>query len=189
MAGIPYNWGATEAERTTPNGTVADGWTPDDVYWRAIDVDAPPEQVFRWLCQLKVAPYSYDQIDNLGRRSPRKLTRGAEVLEAGQPFMTIFRLRDFVAPEFITIEMSSPIGLKCFGEITVTYRVSPSGAQRCRLLATLQVRYPLGLFGRIVRLVLPWGDYVMMRKQLLTLKRLAERPAPSPGTRNNGEEE
>ena len=81
-------WGSTAKERamTLP----CDHLLPDakQVVHRAVDVDAPPEAVFRWLCQLKVAPYSYDLIDNLGRRSPRELTPGAEELREGQRFMS-----------------------------------------------------------------------------------------------------
>jgi hypothetical protein len=35
----------------------------DDEYYRAVDVDAPAPVLFRWLYQLKIAPYSYDWID------------------------------------------------------------------------------------------------------------------------------
>ena len=69
-------WGSTAAERAMP--LPCDDALPDatDAYHRAVDVEADAAVVFRWLCQLKVAPYSYDWIDNLGRRSPQRLTPG-----------------------------------------------------------------------------------------------------------------
>jgi hypothetical protein len=140
-----------------------------------VDIAAPARTIFRWLCQLKVAPYSYDLIDNLGRRSPRRLTPGAETLEPGQSVMTIFRLVDFKAPEHLTIVMSSSVGLMVFGAIALSYRVLSQQEHQGRLVVKLRVRYPRTFWGRCLRVLLPWADLWMMRKQLLTLKGLAER--------------
>lgn len=37
--------------------------------WRGVRVEAPAEAVWPWVAQVRLAPYSYDWIDNLGRRS------------------------------------------------------------------------------------------------------------------------
>ena len=94
MARLPYAWGTTAAE--------AQGYYPaDDLLpgptvpmTRAVTVEAPVELAWRWLCQIAVAPYSYDWLDNRGRRSPRELTPGADRLEVGQ-LMMIFELLSF----------------------------------------------------------------------------------------------
>ena len=56
----------------------------------------------------------------------------------------------------------------------VTYWARAQGPERTRLLAKLRVVPQRGLFGRAMRVLLPWGDLVMMRRQLLNLKALAE---------------
>ena len=169
-----YNWGATPAERRA--GFPCDRFLPeaDGEYFRAVGVAAPVEVLFRWLCQLKVAPYSYDLVDNFGRRSPRELTPGVERLERGQKVMTIFDLADFREDEHLTLTLGGPLANALFGRAAMSYVVSPVADDRCRLVAKLRVRYPAGLAGSVMRLLLPWGDLLMMRKQLLTLKRLAE---------------
>jgi len=65
---------------------------------------------------------------------------------------------------------------RMFGDVVVSYLVLPeaNAAERCRLLAKLMVTYPRGVYGKVMRRVLPWGDLIMMRRQLLNLKRLAE---------------
>ena len=64
-------WGSTAEERAASYPCEAFVPDPELAVFRAIDISAPVPVVFRWLCQLRVAPYSYDLLDNLGRRSPK----------------------------------------------------------------------------------------------------------------------
>jgi hypothetical protein len=155
-------WGSTPHERRL--SLPCDDVVPDatSVLHRAVTVDASPETVFRWLCQLRTAPYSYDLIDNFGRRSPRQLTAGLEQLEVGQRFMTIFRLVEFEPGRRITLENRG-----WFGHVGVTYLVTP-GTRLLMRITWKPPRFPL------LRPLLAAGDLVMARRQLLNLKRLAE---------------
>ena len=155
VRGAVRGWGSTEQERAAhlPCDDLVTG--EHLVVDRAVDVGAAPATVFRWLCQLRVAPYSYDWIDNLGRRSPRTLTPGLDDLAEGQRFMTIFRLRSWAPDEHITLARGS--------HLAVTYRVTPG---RLHMRARWRSRIP----GVAI------GDLIMSRKQLLTL---AERAAAS----------
>jgi hypothetical protein len=40
--------------------------------WRGVRIEAPARMVWPWVAQIRLAPYSYDWIDNRGRRSPRE---------------------------------------------------------------------------------------------------------------------
>ncbi len=127
--------------------------------------------MFRWLCQLKVAPYSYDWIDNLGRRSPRDLTPGVERLEVGQPFL-IGHIVEFEQDRHITSLVRDGL-VPVFGPLAITYEVRPRGPASSRLVVKLAAGAS-NAWERARRTALAWGDLVMMRKQLLTLKALAE---------------
>ena len=171
VASIAYTWGSTEAERAMPFPCDPFLLDAEDVLFRALDVDAPAARVFRWLCQLRVAPYSYDWIDNWGRESPRTLTPGLDELAVGQRVM-IFELVEFERDRHLTLVLRDGRGL--FGDVAITYLVAPEADGTSRLVAKLLVRYPPGLYGWLASFWLPWGDLVMMRKQLLNLKSLAE---------------
>jgi hypothetical protein len=170
-------WGSTAAERAKPfpcDGLIEG---PQLTVFRAIDVDAPQAVVFRWLCQLRAAPYSYDKLDNLGRRSPQELVPGLERLELGQRVATIFRLADFEPGESLTIHHRGPV----FGEVACTYRAKRVDEERSRIVVKLcWVPARRGLIGRLEGALMPPGDLVMMRRQLLNLKALAEGTAREP---------
>ena len=167
MSGLPLVWGATAAEvtRDYPADALIDG--PAVAMTRAVSVAAPVEVTWRWLCQLSVAPYSYDLVDNLGRRSPRELTPGAEELEVGQKIVKVYTLTSLDPPHQWT-------GI-AQGWMAATYAVEPDPTDPdgsrlvCRMVAA--AGSPLT---RLRAHALAWGDVVMLRKQLLTLKTLAE---------------
>jgi hypothetical protein len=147
---------------------------PDDSLYRGVTIDASPQTVFRWLCQMRLAPYSYDWIDNGGRESPRVLTPGLEDLAVGQDVMEIFQLADFTRDRHLTLRIKSNSGAqRLFGDIAGSYLVIAKRAS-CRLLVKLVVRHPPGVCGELMRVLLPWGDLIMMRRQLLNFKQLAE---------------
>jgi hypothetical protein len=169
---VVTEWGSTAAERASSFQCDGYGGAADAVLWRAVDVAAPQAVTFRWLCQLRVAPYSYDKLDNFGRQSPQHLTPGLERLEIGQRFMTIFRLDEFEPGRSVTVTSRTRV----FGTVTATYRADDAGAGASRIVVKMFLRYPRGPAG-VLRWVLPPGDLVMMRRQLLNLKHLAERDA------------
>jgi len=175
MSPLGASWGVEPAEKDLayPCDEIAGSFDAD--YYRGVTVEAPPVTVFRWLCQLRAAPYSYDWIDNWGRRSPRRLTPGLENLAVGQTMMTIFDLIAFERDVHLTVRIKpGTLAERMFGAVAGTYLIVPRSAGGCRLLVKLRVRFPRSLYGRLTRIVLPPGDLIMMRRQLLNLKRLAE---------------
>jgi hypothetical protein len=172
MTGLPLVWGATpdERQRNYPADTVVPA--PVLLMTRAISVAAPVEVTWRWLCQVAVAPYSYDWIDNRGRRSPQELTPGADRLELGQTMAVVFRLVAVDEGRRWTA-LTSPRGERLFGPVAITYAAEPDPAGS-RIVCRLAV--PAGGHVRRAKAyALAWGDLVMMRRQLLNLKALAER--------------
>jgi hypothetical protein len=171
---VVREWGSSPQERGRPHPCDEHFPDPQDALFRAVSIDAEPAVVFRWLCQLRVAPYSYDWIDNRGRRSPQRLTSGLDEFALGQPVMQIFELVAFQNGHSLTLRLRRP---REWLDLAVSYEVTPETEGRSRLLVKLLLRYGDGPRGRILEATLPTLDWIMMRRQLLNLKRLAETPA------------
>ncbi|MEE6295310.1 SRPBCC family protein [Georgenia wangjunii] len=172
--GLPWVSGATDDEAAA--AYACDGLADDGAVRlvRAVSIAAPPAACFLWLCQLRRAPYSYDLIDNFGRRSPRVADPSLIELEAGQAFMTIFNLTAFVPGRSVTLRMKRGWPTRAFGDIVLTYEVVPAGTG-ARLIAAMWAP-PIGrVLPSLRRWLLAWGDVLMMRKQLRVLAALAAR--------------
>jgi hypothetical protein len=141
-------------------------------------VDAPAALTWRWLCQIAIAPYSYDWIDNRVRRSPTELTPGADRLEVGQTMAVVFRLTSYVDGHHWTA-LTTSRGRRMFGRVAMTYAAEPDG-RGSRIVCRIAVAAG-SPFARARAHTLAWGDLVMMRHQLFKLKALAERDAAAAG--------
>lgn len=173
--GLPWVWGATteEAGRRYPADDVVAARAPGRPLLRmtrAVTADAPPETCWRWLCQLAVAPYSYDLVDNLGRRSPRTRTPGADRLEVGQRMVKVYELLEVDEGRSWT-GVTTAAGSLPFGPLAATYAAEPLvGDEGARTRLVCRMTLPGG--GPLVRAratALAWGDVPMVRKQLRTL--------------------
>jgi len=115
-------------------------------------------------------------VDNFGRRSPRELTPRADRLSHGQRFL-VFRIRSFEPGVHIS-GVSTPGFSVAYGKLAVSYTVRDRTSGGSRIVVCLLSQANTGL-AQLRRRVLAVGDVVMMRKQLQTLKTLAEADAAS----------
>ena len=132
--------------------------------WRGVHVAARPEAVWPWVTQIRVAPYSYDWVDNLGRRSPRELLglSGPVVGErftacAGRPVGRV-----------VAVDPARSLTGFILGAY-MTYDVLPAPGGSTRLLLKIVMET-----SRPVAALVTLGDLVMARRQLRTWKSLAE---------------
>ncbi|MFN2518055.1 MAG: polyketide cyclase [Jatrophihabitantaceae bacterium] len=163
---IGDRWGVTDDE-------VAAHYPCDDIVavpvlqaWRGVTVRATPGALWPWVAQIRLAPYSYDWIDNLGRRSPQQLCPLPQAA-AGQHFTTaatrpIGRILSVSPTEQLTGRIAGAV---------MSYVLVPKGDATRLVMKIVMAK------GRWLAPLLSVGDLVMARRQLLNLKHLAEQSA------------
>ena len=173
---IFQNWGATAEE--IASYVAGDDYCADAgvIATRSITVKAPPEDVFPWLRQMgfkRAGWYSYDLLDNLGRRSAVRVHKEWQdvvtgSLVPGGPLS--FEAAVVDSPHAFVLR--TPVGATstrrlCF---TLAYdlRAIPEGT---RLVTRVRIKVNIP-GGRLVERLLGLGDGVMVRKQLRTLAKL-----------------
>lgn len=161
---IGDRWGVTAEE--TRASYPCDHYVPAASLraWRAVTIEASIGVVWSWLIQVRLAPYSYDWIDNLGRRSPRTLLH-LDDPEVGDPLSSS---AGRPLGRVVALGHEDHLTGRIMGA-TMTYRLGAIGDARTRLVLKV-----VGKPSRLLAPVLSVGDLVMARRQLLNLKKYAE---------------
>jgi hypothetical protein len=178
-------WGATREEAAAP--MPGDALVPRSHFTatRAITVDAAPEAVWPWLMQVgfgRAGFYSYDLLDNLGRPSARTIMPRWQHLAPG----------DLAAPmanpatpstSFVVAELDEPMTLVwAKPDSTWCWSLRRLSDGRTRVVTRLRQRYGFRSGALLTVVLAELGDFPMMRKMLLGIKRRAEAgslPRPS----------
>ena len=166
---IGDRWGVSDAEVALAYPCDEFVASPAWRAWRGVDVAASAAAVWPWVAQVRLAPYSYDWIDNRGRRSPRELVGLAEP-RVGEGFTAV---GGRAVGRIVAVEPGRQLTGAIMGAF-MSYVLVPQEHDSTRLLLKAVMRT-----SRVKALGLSIGDLVMARRQLLNLKRLAEQPRPS----------
>lgn len=160
-------WGVSPAETRLVFGCDALVADPTLQAWRGVTVQAGPDVVWAWVRQVRLAPYSYDWVDNLGRRSPRALADLPDP-QVGDPFTAV---AGRPTGRVLAVEPGRELTATIMGAV-MSYLVVPEGDGSSRLLLKIVARAR-----RPVAALLCVGDLPMARKQLLRLRSHAEASA------------
>ena len=167
-------WGATADE--VRGAVVGDDLVPEArlLATRAVTIDAAPSAVFPWLRQMgfgRAGWYSYDWIDNLGRRSATSIDSRWQSVTSGDPIPAgpiAFEATVVDPPRAFVLSLARPAVGRRRIEFSLAYELRPV-PEGTRLVTRVRARVNV-LAGRLVeRFVLGPGDGIMMHKQLRSL--------------------
>jgi hypothetical protein len=167
-------WGATDDEVARP--MPGDDLFPDaPTATRAITIEAQPHDIWPWLVQLgygRAGWYSYDWIDNDGRRSAERVVPELQRMEPGDEILMIpglgFSVRDVEANRFI-LSTSGNTGTWCM-------ELMPIDGARTRLISRWRDswRAQVTLANIFWIAITDPGSWFMEQKMLRGIKRRAE---------------
>ena len=145
---------------------------------RSIDLGAGPSEVFGWLTQMgfgRAGWYSYDLIDNLGRRSARRIVPQWQVRAAGETVpggpMVSFSVAVYDPHRAFVLAVLDRRLLGHRIDFTLAYRLDTPGGGRAGTRLVSRARASVvGPLGRPASWLLGIGDGLMVRRQLLGLR-------------------
>lgn len=169
-------WGATHIEamyRLTGNEIVK---KPHFVATRAVTINAPANEVWKWIIQIGSARagwYSIDWIDNSGVPSAIEILPEFQKIEEGYfiPFTPNQKqgmwVKEYIENEYILWWDKN-------NNATWGWFLKQTENNQTRLITRLRIRYKF-TFPRILFYILTdLGDFIMMRKCMLGIKERAE---------------
>jgi hypothetical protein len=155
---------------------------PIGVVTHAVTIDAPPEEVWPWLAQMgagtRAGWYSYDRLDNSGKRSAWRILARLQEVAVGDLFPALPGARDaFVvvacepAKALVLAVPASDDGYRAHW----AFALVRSGRDQTRLIVRASFAYTLLHLPRsVMRVLARIVHFIMERKQLLGIKQRVE---------------
>jgi len=174
-------WGATSEEINS--SVVGDDLCSDAtlIATRSITIAAPPEKVFPWIRQMgfgRAGWYSYDWLDNLGRKSATTIHDEWQSVVAGDKIPSgpiSFTAAIVDAPRHFVLEIKSPSKKSPAKKspkmhFTLAYELRDD-QQGTRLVTRMRSHINLPLGSLFEKFILGPGDGFMLQRQLLNINK------------------
>lgn len=169
-------WGATAEEATgaMPGDEIVAN--PVLTATRAITINAKPGEVWPWLVQMgygRAGFYSYDFLDNSRRHSAERIIPELQFLKVGDAIPTSPNqgfIISKIEPEHLLL-MTIHDAKTNLSVATVLQELEEG---RTRMIVRLRLQYRWGVRRALYYQLFEPGDFVMMRKMMLGIKRRAE---------------
>lgn len=169
-------WGATDDEinRSMPGDDVVSN--PSFNATRAVTIHASAENIYPWIVQMGVTRagwYSYDLLDNLGKRSAESILTEHQNLQVGDVIpMSPDGKQGMIVKDFS--ENKWMLWWDNKGDSTWVWGIFPDGETSFRLVTRVRMKYRWALLAVPFNMLVEFFDIVMMRKCMLGIKRRAE---------------
>jgi hypothetical protein len=144
--------------------------------FRCIEINANASDVFIWLKQLRIAPYSFDFIDNRCRKSPGYIIKNLPPLKVNTHFLLSFHIFDFEENSFIAGRfcepINSPVNLYMKG-LFLEYRILEQET-KTRLWCKIKGYLNTDISSKGFFFIFSFINKIMMKRQLKNIKKLSE---------------
>jgi hypothetical protein len=143
---------------------------------RCIEISANPSDIFVWLKQLRIAPYSYDFIDNRCRKSPDYIIENLPPLKVNTHYLLAFHIFEFEESSFIVCRfcepINSPVNLYMKG-LFFEYRIVEQGT-KTQLWCKIKGYFNTDISSKGFFYIFSVINKLMMARQLKNIKKLSE---------------
>jgi hypothetical protein len=143
---------------------------------RSIEIHAEASDIFVWLKQFRIAPYSYDFLDNRCNKSPDYIIENLPPLKVNTHYLLAFHITEFEENSFIVCRfcepINPPVNLYMKG-LFIEYRIAEQGTKTklwCKIKGYINRDISSKGFFHIFSVV----NKIMVTRQLKNIKKLSE---------------
>ena len=143
---------------------------------RSIEIRANAPDIFIWLKQLRVSPYSYDFIDNRCRKSPDYIIENLPPLKVNTHFLLAFHILEFEENSFLVCRFCEPINPPVnlyMKDMFIEYRIIEQGT-KSKLWCKIKGYYNSDISSKGFFFIFSILNKIMMSRQLKNIKKLSE---------------